>query len=103
MELYRFHEVLYSERRVMLVKSIFNVIKETPTGVWIDYHGTKKFVSLQSHKKFACKSEEEALESFKARKRRQVKILRTQLARAEMALQLTPENDTAYSCIFKEI
>ena len=96
---YRYHEVRYTESKLMLVKSEFLVIKETPTGVWIYIDGgmNKRFVKNNARKRFACSTEKEALESFYARKKRQIKILKRQLQEAETALTLTPENIFAYS------
>ncbi len=95
MILYRFQEILWSERSVSLVKQEHPVIKETPCGAWIDYYGSRKFVRLDAKKQFAHKTEKEAFESFQARKRRQVSILKTKLAIAEAALRLTPEDTRA--------
>jgi len=66
----------------------YKVIKKTPQGVWIDLNYNwgpeeKKFVKLTAYKKFACETEEQALESYIARKSRQIKILKNQLARAQ--------------------
>ena len=89
MMVYRFQEALYSDRRMMLVKYEFTVLSLTPMGVWIDYCGGKKFVNLQAKKRFACATVEDAFASYQARKRRQVKILESQLLRAKVALSLT--------------
>lgn len=80
----------------------YKVIKYTPKGVWIaleDYipyddeitqdKQYTKFVLLTAKKKFACPTIEEALESFKARKKRQIKILNEQLDRAKRALEIS--------------
>lgn len=66
----------------------YRVIKETPKGAWIHYGFDKKFVKLDARKRFACPTIEEAAESFKARKRRQIKILKANLNEAEVALKL---------------
>lgn len=72
----------------------YRVIRRTPCGVWIeedfgDFHllgSGPRFVNLTARKRFACPTKAEARESFKARKRRQIKILKAQIARAERAL-----------------
>jgi hypothetical protein len=68
----------------------FPVIKFTPKGAWIEKWGPpgKQWIQFGTFKKFACLTKEEALESFRARKRKQVKILQAQLKRAEEALRL---------------
>lgn len=72
----------------------YRVIKETKCGAWIrPYQFThfseyKKFVNLKARKKFACISEESALESFIARKTRQISILQAQALRARLALSV---------------
>jgi hypothetical protein len=92
---YRYQETRYSGGTLMLLKSSFPVIKETPTGVWVSVFGQRRFVKTDAKKRFACPTESEALESFHARKRRQIKILRAQLAAAEAALQLKEDGATA--------
>lgn len=94
--LYRFHEARFSESRLMLLKSEFPIIKWTNCGAWIDVYGRRRFVNLQSKKKYACFTVEEALESFHARKKRQIRILKAQLAQAEAALKLSPDNESIY-------
>lgn len=104
---YRYKEVTYSlgmdqfdyplpgsDLKVELER--YRVIKRTPKGAWIDCGGwglnsDKKLVLLDSKKRFACPTKKEALESFKARKRRQIKIVKAQLKRAEEALSAAEE------------
>jgi hypothetical protein len=71
----------------------FAVVKETPKGAWIagPFGLTKRFVRLDARKRYACPTVEEARESFMARKKRQIKILKTQLVNAEESLQLAEE------------
>lgn len=96
MVLYRFHESRWSESSLLLVRDEFPVIKETKCGVWIDIYGQKRFVNLEAKKKYACRTEEEALESYRARKRRQIKILEHRLAEAKAALALNHDNRAVY-------
>lgn len=68
----------------------FEVIKETPKGYWIE---GKCWISKTSKKRYAHPTKEEAWKSFKARKARQIKILKTRLAYAEEAARLTQPDD----------
>jgi hypothetical protein len=95
--LYRYQEQSYSngvdqfddslpsyQLKVNLHK--YQIIKETPKGVWIKRNYIKdKFILLTAKKKFACRTKEEALESFIARKNRQIEILSGQLEIAKLA------------------
>lgn len=60
------------------------VRKRTPCGAWLD----GRFVRLTAFKRWACNTENEALASLIARRKRQTSILKTQLARAENELAL---------------
>ena len=71
---------------VVLYVSRFRKIKDTPKGVWLEYYDRQRFVLLTARKKFAHPTIEEAKESFRARKHRQISILRGQLRRVEKAL-----------------
>lgn len=73
--------------RVSLRLDEYRIKKKTPKGVWIDFdYGKDKFVNLYARKKYACSTKTEALESFLARKAKQISILKYQLIRAEKAL-----------------
>lgn len=63
----------------------FRVVKRTKQGAWISqgFWGEPKFVRLTARKKWACETKEAALESFIARKNRQIRILKAQLERAQ--------------------
>jgi hypothetical protein len=109
MKLYRYYDVQYSAGidewdndlgpgRVGISLMEFEIIKETKCGVWIltGYCFTspnesipkeyQKFVNLNANKKYACRTKEEAKESFIARKKRQIRILSAQIERARKAL-----------------
>jgi hypothetical protein len=78
------------------------VLKRTPAGVWVeDIPGIKKFVLENAAKKFAHPTKEKALESFKRRKARQIRILTAQLENVRDALSCaeksTPENLHCYA------
>lgn len=91
---YRYIDTVYSSGDddygfttfVKVVLHEFEVIKETPKGIWIRVPGRKRFVNLGARKKYACLSKLDALESFKRRKMRQIRILETQLRHAKEAL-----------------
>jgi len=102
---YRYVEIRYSSGldqfdnplpgyELKLVLNTYKVLRHTPKGVWISMYGgisystEQKFILLSARKRFACPTVEEALVSFKARKQRQIKILKGQLKQAEEALLL---------------
>ena len=75
--------------RVVLELDCIPLIKETPKGVWVGHSPcTKRFVLKAAKKHYACSTEQEAKESFIARKKRQIRILKSQLRNAEEALKL---------------
>jgi hypothetical protein len=51
-----------------------------------------KFINLKARKQYACRTKEEAYTSYLARKNRQIRILRGQLAKAVTASKLTVDN-----------
>lgn len=85
---FRFHEILFDDHRLMLVQDTYPVLKTTAAGVWLDVYGDKRFVLNAARKRYACPTIEEALASYHARKARQIRILRQQLVRAEVAASL---------------
>lgn len=107
--LYRFYDVQYSAGcdefgndlgpgRVEVYIMQFPIHKETPCGAWIVQESwlsgpnevplreALKFVNLKANKKFACRTVAEAKESFLARKKRQIRILNSQIERAKKAI-----------------
>lgn len=73
-----------------LVLSIYRyrVVRHTPKGVWLDVAVGERWVRKEGHKRFACPTAIEAIESFRARKNRQIKILHAQLRDASESLYL---------------
>jgi hypothetical protein len=87
----------------------YYLIKETPCGWWIHsnrHHNLKgknkmilfhterpHWVSKTSRKKFAYPTQNEALEGFKARKRRQITILEHKLMKAQAAIRIAENGD----------
>lgn len=69
----------------------YQVTKTTKCGVWLTdtYNIIKPFFVLNTAKKrYALPSKKEALESFMARKKRQISILSRQMKDAEEALRI---------------
>lgn len=83
--MYRY-ESGHSDEELFLER--FKVVGVTPKGRWICVWGKKKFVNITAHKQYACLSEKDALHSFISRKKRQLRILRGQMDRAEAGLQV---------------
>ena len=75
----------YGRGRLSVEHRTYRVEKITPCGVRLD---NGRFVNASSRKKFACATEQEAMESFKARKRRQASIYAARLNDAEEALRI---------------
>lgn len=84
---YRYDTHGYDEYSEQFFCDEFAVIKVTQAGQWLQVYGKKKFVLNTSRKKFAYPTRELALESFIARKTRQIGILKAQTIRAETALK----------------
>lgn len=64
----------------------YEVLKETPKGVWINRYGTPRFVLLNARKRFACPSKEEAKQSFLARKQAHLRHLNRKIANVNEAI-----------------
>jgi hypothetical protein len=65
----------------------YQIIKRTRCGVWISLkYKDNKFINLEAHKKWACETKEEALDSFKRRKYRQLLIILGQLEYVKLEL-----------------
>ena len=101
--LYRYQEQSYSNGvdqfdnplpgyKLKIELHTYRIIRETPKGVWINDYGKDRFVLLTAKKKFACRTKEEALESFIARKNRQIGILSAQLEKAKLAKRFAKNN-----------
>lgn len=81
--LYRVDGHAYTDGSVQVSTYSYPITGTTPKGVWVDVFGDKKFVLSAAKKRFAYPTEDEALQSFLARKKRQRIILRDQLQRVE--------------------
>lgn len=62
------------------------VVRETPKTYLVEQWGRRHRVLKGAHKQFACLTREAALISYRARKERQLRILRGQLRRTEARL-----------------
>lgn len=92
--LYRYEDVQYAsydpfsdhsgpgELRVRLRK--FPIERRTRKGAWV----CGRFVLLSARKRYACPTQDEAMESFIARKKRQLSIHQYAVARAQTALRI---------------
>lgn len=73
----------------------FTVISETKCGVWIGvgYEQKRKFINTNAVRQYAYKNEEDARKNFIARKKRQIKILTTQIENAQWSLDVIDQNE----------
>lgn len=78
-----------TNNKIRLGLEEFIVLRHTPKGYWIDTYGAEKFVLKDSLRGYAKLTKEAAFEHFQARKRRQIKIVRSILHMAEESLRLT--------------
>ena len=67
---------------------IFKVLRHTPKGVVIDLDGGDRFILSAARKRFACPTKEEAMESFLARKNKQLEILRSQINHVKHVIEI---------------
>ena len=86
MILYRY-DSWYSVDGVHLSLSEHEVDKETACGYWIGGEFNKRWVSKTSRKRWAYPTPEEALDSFRMRKQRQIEILNSQIMKSKDALE----------------
>lgn len=80
----------YHRHGPYLVLNEFPVLKKTEKGTWIQdlfVRNNQRFILDSSVKKYAHPTKVKALKGFCERKRRQIRILSTQLSDAEKSLQ----------------
>jgi hypothetical protein len=81
---YRVEAIWNGDARTLMYVE-FPIIKRTPSGTWIDVWGPgPKWVGDKWAKRYATPTKEEALESFRRRKARQVSILTRRLENAKL-------------------
>lgn len=85
---YRFYDQTFSGGSIELLLRVYPVLRHTPKGVWLDTYTGKKFVLRDAYKQFACPTLEKAMESYIARKKRQIAIYHARLETAERALRI---------------
>lgn len=94
---YRFEDVQYAASlneydepcgpgRLAVELRKYKVLRSTPKGVWLDVYTVQRFVLKDANKRFACPTEAEAMDSFIARKKAQLRILNAQGDRVAIAL-----------------
>jgi hypothetical protein len=72
----------------------YEILRKTPKGVWIYLNfGDEKFVLSNARKRYACPTIEEAKESFKARKSKEIKILQARIDHAKEAITIIDRRD----------
>jgi len=75
-----------------IILRTFKIVKYTKKGVWISLFGIgdnhDKFILMTARKKWACKTEKEAIYSYQKRKQRQIQIYESRLKRAKQCLLL---------------
>lgn len=85
---YRYIDQLY-DSGVRVVVHVYNVVRYTPRGFWIDMYGSdSKFVLNGVGKRFAHLNQRDALHSYIARKSRQKSIYHHRMQAAEDALRI---------------
>jgi hypothetical protein len=96
MKMYRYDTMIYEGGKVQLYLWSMLVLIETKCGVQVQgtSYGKNRFINLSAKKKWAYPTKEEAFEGFKARKRRQIAILESNLEIARASVLLSPDNDS---------
>jgi hypothetical protein len=90
--LIRYYDSDYGSDGMSVSPHKFAITKTTPCGFWIGLGWEKKrFVLSSGRKRFAYPTREEALESFIARKKRQIMLVEYRLERSKGALAVAQE------------
>lgn len=95
---YEFYPYEHSYGGGELCLRTFVAVKKTPKGAWIveaPYGIKKRFVLDSGRKKFAYQDIKQALDSYIARKRRQITLLTYQLENAQSGLAAAKEKRNA--------
>mgnify|MGYP006961681578 CR=1 FL=1 len=97
--------------RVDIEAVYYEILKETPCGIWIQCPVTdefgltgsgKKFINLKLRKKYACLTIPDALDSFLARKRRQRSIYQARVNTAHDLIKRAKELKGKYDAKLPE-
>ncbi len=95
---YRYYAQEFCGGGVYLELECFRVIRHTPKGVQLDLgYASERFVLRSATKRYACPTKTEALESFIAKKRRQIRFLSAELKRTERILDVALSGETQKS------
>lgn len=92
---YRVESTNFANSGVSVRVDEYSLDKETPLGYWIKSNwvsSDRHWVSKTARKRYAYPTLEEAMLSFRCRKRRQITILTHQLANAKAALSQANDN-----------
>lgn len=92
---YRFDETAYVDGSVEVHMARYYMVRETPKGWWLscwrEGGGGDIWVSKTAHKRHAYPTQEEAIESFRARKRAQLRHAKRSEDIANAALRAVSE------------
>lgn len=83
---YRYHDSYYMGERITCYK--FKAIRETPCGYWIMDDRRERWISKTSMRRFCYPTKEEAWVNFVARKKRQLKLLKSRISDVEHTLDI---------------
>lgn len=83
--LYRYEDYAQEGNRTALFRFDLNILGETEHFWLVRHNGVERRVKKKCTKRFACPTHREALDSFIARKTRQIQILGARLHRATQA------------------
>lgn len=93
MQFYRYSSTYYENGPKVTLDTYISV-KETAKGYWIELEDdiqeepNRSWISKSGKKRFAYPTKEGAMVNFKARKRRQIEILKGKLMGAELELDI---------------
>ena len=92
---YRIIDFVNADYEVVLWTRTYNIQKITPCGVWIydQYYSKRRFILNTSRKRYALPTIEEAKESYRQRKLKQISILDSQLNNARACLDALYANE----------
>ena len=97
---YRAWYTNYDGGRIQITFFEYYLLRETPCGYWINgelYDSKDRWISKNSRKSYAYPTKEQALNSLKCRKNRQVKILEGRLRESKAILYMIEEGMTSYN------
>lgn len=96
-QLYRCTALACEGGRAIVAIHSYDISRRTPCGFWIKLLSREIWVKASGKKRFAHPTKEEAIESFKARKHRQIKILQAQMEHAWACLDIDSKDYIDFS------